>query len=98
MIMCMLNSSNESVRMLALVNKDIKTSIIGGNLDNINEYLNVDISSKNVKYLLVNKLYETFTPECQVVLDLVGVTEGSVHLPGFNHDEISEMLNEICTL
>ena len=98
MIMCMLNSSNESVRMLALVNKDIKTSIIGGNLDNINEYLNVDISSKNVKYLLVNKLYETFTPECQVVLDLVGVTEGSMHLPGFNHDEISEMLNEICTL
>ena len=98
MILCMMKSSNESIRMLAVLHKDVKTSIIGGNWSEISEYLNVNMNEINVKDQLLNKKYERFTPECQLVLELIDVTEGSMQVPGFSRDELSEMLNEICTL
>ena len=98
MIVCMLNSLNESVRVLTLVNKENKTSIIGENWNEINVYLNVNMKEENVKMQLLRRQYKKYTPECQLLLELIEIREGNMHLSGFTKDDISEMLNDICTL
>ena len=72
MIMSMLKSSNESMRMLASVHKDMKTSIIGGNLNEILTYFGIDDFPCNVKTTRLMNMYDQFTL-CGIVLELLDV-------------------------
>jgi hypothetical protein len=98
MIMAMLKSPNESVRMLAKSNIDRKTSIIGANWNEILTFFSVYEFPCTVKKVREHELYNKFTPECGIMLELLEIRDNNYVLNGFTKHEIDEMLNDICTM
>ena len=77
MISDMIDSKNNSVRMLVSYCIDNKTSIIGGNWHIIKNVLNVEELASLKNGFSQNKLKNMSNPECMAILELLDVREGN---------------------
>ena len=96
MIKTMLISKNDSVRFLAEWSIKSHVTIIGRNWQIIKEKFNCDLLCSNLKKELFEKLSCTFTPECQLLLELIDIRDGNMNLDQFTIYEIHDMLQTIC--
>ena len=93
----MLKSSNESVNFLANQSIGLFVSVMGGNRHAIHECVTVNLNSNYTKDNLYERLDETFTPECQLLLELISISEGSTVLHNFSKYDVNDMLHAVCT-
>ena len=98
LIMSMLESPNASVRMLANLKKNVMTSIIGSNLNEIQNFFDIKDVSSQLKRLRCNDKRKIFTPECGSIMELLDIREHYYVLDGFSNEEVEEMLTYICTV
>jgi hypothetical protein len=92
----MLNSTNSAVKFLTKYSITSHLSIIGGNWHHIKDYFMCDIENCNVKTLLTERMYMTFTPECHMLMELIQICDGDKKIDGFTMDEIQDLINDIC--
>ena len=96
LIRSMKESQNKTMNFLVNNNLYNMNTIIGENWCLIRNYLQIETFDCTTKYTLLRRKYESMTPECGIIIEMLDVLSNDVILDGFEKCEIEYILYDLC--